>query len=215
MPSNECSLICQDTHCKPAWLYFLPRREQANRMEIFPDPVLVSSWLFPYEKSEKWWSLLYHLSFRPRYLRPVIGRKLQVPWVHFLLIKVGTHLGLMVCRWLVLTSSFLSDYYFKVLLVLFHYRVHKGHILNISDIKDKAKYITRDMFPGREIVEHSSWHLNHAADAQWLLNEWRKELVVVVMAEVAEAATVEVAVVTVVLSFHFLFYFFSPSEFES
>lgn len=68
----------------------------------------------------------------------------------------------MVSHWLVLTSSLLDDYYFKVLLLLFHYQVHKVGMLNVSDVK--AKYATRNTLPGCEILEHSSWHLNQVAD---------------------------------------------------
>lgn len=71
--------------------------------------------------------------------------KLEVSCVHFLLINVGAHLGLMFSHCFVLTSSFLDDYYFKVLLLLFRDQEHK---VNVSDVKDKAKYITRNTVPG-------------------------------------------------------------------
>lgn len=71
-------------------------------------------------------------------------------WVHLLLIKVSTHLGVMVSHWMVLTSSFLDDDYFKVLSLLFHYQAHnKCCMLNVSDVK--AKYVTGNTVPGCEI----------------------------------------------------------------
>ena len=81
-----------------------------------------------------------------------------------MLVDVGTHLGPMVSHWLVLSSSFLDNDYFEVLLLLFHYQVHKGYVLNVGDVKDKAKCATRNTLPGFEILEHNSWHLNCVAD---------------------------------------------------
>lgn len=74
--------------------------------------------------------------------------KLEVSCVHFLLINVGAHLGLMFSHCFVLTSSFLDDYYFKVLLLLFRDQEHKDSMVNVSDVKDKAKYITGNTVPG-------------------------------------------------------------------
>lgn len=71
-----------------------------------------------------------------------------------------THLGLMFSHYLVLTSSFADDGYFKVLSPPFHYQEHKDSMLNVSDNKHKAKLITCNT-PGCEILEHNSLHLNH------------------------------------------------------
>ena len=66
----------------------------------------------------------------------VVGSKLEVSWIHFLLIKVGVRLGLMFSHCLVLTSSFFDDYYFKVLFLLCH-QEHKDSMVNVSDTKNK------------------------------------------------------------------------------
>lgn len=85
-------------------------------------------------------------------------------------------------------------------------------MLNVSDVKDKAKCVTGNTVPDCEILKHSSWHVNHVADTKQLLNEWLNELVVMVVVVAAAAAAVEV------VSSHFanfLLHFSPPSEFET